>query len=138
MHHASALLELLLPTLLATTPAPLPIATLRAATPVHTVEIEIVEKPDTGKRTRTRLALPANGKLEAWVGSGARPRKCSLESHHDLARGELTIDLRCRDLDGPEELAIWARPQVVPGKRASLASIERAGGGSIEISATMR
>jgi len=138
MQAATALLELLLPTLLAATPTRAPEAVLRASTPARTVEIEIVEKPEGGKRSRSRLELPANGKLEAWVESGARRRECKLASRHDASRGELVIDLRCRDQGTPDELAVWAQPSLVIGKRSILAKIERPDGGSTEVSATLR
>lgn len=139
MQHATALLELLLPTLLAaTSPTRAPEPGMRPSAVVHSIEIEIVEKPSSGKRTRTRLELPANAKLQARVlGEGTSGQLCTVESEHQPDRGTLRIELDCRVPGRPDTLSLEARPTMALGKRVSLAKIDRPDGGTTEISATL-
>ncbi|HWB74970.1 MAG TPA: hypothetical protein VG755_08435 [Nannocystaceae bacterium] len=132
MQHA--LFAILLPTLFAATPtrAPAPSASPRM------LEIEIVEKPAGGKTTRTRLELPANAKLDARVtNDGTSGRSCTVDAQHDKDRGS-SIELRCRQPGGPDSLAIEARPDLVVGKRITLAKIDRPDGGTVEVTAVAR
>lgn len=131
MQHA--LVAILLPLFAATpTRAPAPAASPRM------LEIEIVEKPASGKTTRTRMELPANAKLDARVANdGATGRSCTVEAHHDKDRGS-SIELRCRQPGAPDSLAIEARPDLVVGKRITLAKIDRPDGGTVEVTAVAR
>jgi len=140
MQHATALLELLLPALLAAaSPTRAPEPGTRPSAIVHSVEIEIVEKPASGKPTRTRLELPANAKLQARVlGEGSSGQLCTVESEHHADRGTMSIELDCRVPGRPESLSLDARPTMALGKRVSLAKIDRPDGGTTEISATLR
>jgi len=145
------LAELLLPLLLAPAPAPQIARTAvwrtavertaveRTAVERTTVELTIVEHARGARPTRTRLELPADGKVELWVADGDERRFCEAETAHDVRAAELFISLRCRaSLGSPPMLTVQARPPAKKGVSMTLAKLERADGRSLEITAKLR
>ena len=98
------------------------------------VSFEIVETAK-GAKHRTRLELPANGKIEAWTEEGAESRFCQVESEIDRSRARRKVHLKCKRSPATAiaDLDVEAEPPVDVRGRLVLADIERPDGLRIEV-----
>lgn len=144
MDATATLLEFLLPALMTTSAADTGASSTRAPTHAvvradddgpRTIEIEIIER-GTSKKQRTRLTLPDNGKLEAFVSGGDDRRECRVRTEHGREAGVFEVHLQCRG--GGDDIMVEARPRLRPGKASRIASIERADGRIVEVEVTAR
>ncbi|MFO0637271.1 MAG: hypothetical protein U0168_30980 [Nannocystaceae bacterium] len=137
MDVTTAIVELLLPALLTTGPTRAPAHPVARTEATPTLEVELVER--IGKaRTRTRLSLPDEGELAAWVSEGDERRFCEVSSHAP-GDGVVSITLQCRrGRSGPDDITIKARPRLRPGKPTRIASIERPDGRQLDVEVTLR